>query len=67
MRFYDVQKGASRSTASTCARWIFTDLRRRFGVVLQDPFLFTGTIESNIRLGTRVDWIRTRSKKRQKR
>jgi len=31
------------------------DLRRRFGVVLQDPFLFTGTIESNIRLGT--DWI----------
>jgi ATP-binding cassette subfamily B protein len=31
------------------------ELRRRFGVVLQDPFLFTGTIESNIRLGT--DWI----------
>jgi len=27
-------------------------LRRRFGVVLQDPFLFTGTVESNIRLGT---------------
>jgi ATP-binding cassette subfamily B multidrug efflux pump len=31
------------------------DLRRRFGVVLQDPFLFTGTVESNIRLGT--EWI----------
>ena len=29
-----------------------TDLRRRFGVVLQDPFLFTGTVEGNIRLGT---------------
>jgi len=28
------------------------DLRRHFGIVLQDPFLFTGTIESNIRLGT---------------
>jgi ATP-binding cassette subfamily B protein len=28
------------------------DLRRLFGIVLQDPFLFTGTIESNIRLGT---------------
>jgi ATP-binding cassette subfamily B protein len=28
------------------------DLRRRFGVVLQDPFLFTGTIGGNIRLGT---------------
>src|ERR1700724_3087305 len=28
------------------------DLRRMFGIVLQDPFLFTGTIESNIRLGS---------------
>jgi ATP-binding cassette subfamily B protein len=28
------------------------DLRRLFGIVLQDPFLFMGTIESNIRLGT---------------
>jgi ATP-binding cassette subfamily B protein len=27
-------------------------LRRCFGVVLQDPYLFTGTLESNIRLGT---------------
>ncbi len=28
------------------------DLRGRFGVVLQDPFLFSGTVEGNIRLGT---------------
>jgi len=28
------------------------DLRRHFGVVLQDPYLFTGTIDSNIRLGS---------------
>jgi ATP-binding cassette subfamily B multidrug efflux pump len=28
------------------------ELRRQFGVVLQDPFLFTGTLEENIRLGT---------------
>jgi ATP-binding cassette subfamily B protein len=28
------------------------DLRRSFGVVLQDPYLFTGTLEDNIRLGT---------------
>jgi ATP-binding cassette subfamily B protein len=28
------------------------DLRRHFGVVLQDPYLFTGTVDSNIRLGT---------------
>ena len=27
-------------------------LRRQFGVVLQDPYLFTGTLEDNIRLGT---------------
>jgi ATP-binding cassette subfamily B protein len=27
-------------------------LRRHFGIVLQDPHLFTGTLESNIRLGT---------------
>jgi ATP-binding cassette subfamily B protein len=28
------------------------ELRRQFGIVLQDPFLFTGTLESNVRLGT---------------
>ena len=45
----------SRSMASMCASMDVTDLRRRFGVVLQDPFLFTGTIAENIRLGT--EWI----------
>ena len=33
-------------------QWDLRELRRRFGVVLQDPFLFAGTIASNIRLGT---------------
>jgi len=28
------------------------DLRRLFGIVLQDPFLFTGTLETNVKLGT---------------
>ncbi len=55
MRFYDVQKGAVGSTASTSTTWTFAELRRRFGVVLQDPFLFTGTVAGNIRLGT--SWI----------
>jgi ATP-binding cassette, subfamily B, multidrug efflux pump len=55
LRFYDVQRGAIRIDGIDVKEMSLADLRRRFGVVLQDPFLFTGTIESNIRLGT--DWI----------
>ncbi len=52
LRFYDVQHGAIRMDGVDIREMDLTDLRRRFGVVLQDPFLFTGTIEDNIRLGT---------------
>lgn len=52
MRFYDVQKGAIRIDGIGIKDMEISELRRRFGVVLQDPFLFTGTVESNIRLGT---------------
>jgi ATP-binding cassette, subfamily B, multidrug efflux pump len=52
MRFYDVQKGAIRIDGVDIKEMDLNDLRRRFGVVLQDPFLFTGTVEGNIRLGT---------------
>jgi ATP-binding cassette subfamily B protein len=55
MRFYDVQKGAVRIDGIDVKEMDLDDLRRRFGVVLQDPFLFTGTVEGNIRLGTK--WI----------
>ena len=55
MRFYDIQKGAIRIDGVDIRQMDLNDLRRRFGVVLQDPFLFTGTIEDNIRLGT--SWI----------
>jgi ATP-binding cassette, subfamily B, multidrug efflux pump len=55
MRLYDVQKGAIRIDGVDIKDMDLPDLRRRFGVVLQDPFLFTGTVEGNIRLGT--DWI----------
>jgi ATP-binding cassette, subfamily B, multidrug efflux pump len=55
MRFYDVQKGAVRIDGVDVKEMDLADLRRRFGVVLQDPFLFTGTVEGNIRLGTA--WI----------
>ena len=52
LRFYDVQKGAIRMGGVDLREFDPLELRRQFGVVLQDPFLFTGTLEENIRLGT---------------
>src|SRR5437660_285373 len=52
MRFYDVQKGAIKIDGVDIKEMDLAELRRRYGVVLQDPFLFTGTVEGNIRLGT---------------
>jgi ATP-binding cassette, subfamily B, multidrug efflux pump len=52
LRFYDVQRGQILLDGTDIRRINIQDLRRLFGIVLQDPFLFTGTIESNIRLGT---------------
>ena len=52
LRFYDVQKGAIRIDGVDIREMDLADLRSRIGVVLQDPFLFTGTIGGNIRLGT---------------
>jgi ATP-binding cassette subfamily B protein len=53
LRFYDVQKGAVRIDGVDVKEMNLADLRSRFGVVLQDPFLFSGTIGGNIRLGTK--------------
>jgi ATP-binding cassette subfamily B multidrug efflux pump len=55
MRFYDVQKGAIRIDGVDIKDMDLKELRSRFGTVLQDPFLFSGTVEGNIRLGT--EWI----------
>jgi ATP-binding cassette subfamily B multidrug efflux pump len=55
LRFYDVQQGAIKIDGVDIRQMALVDLRRRIGVVLQDPFLFTGTIGENIRLGT--EWI----------
>ena len=52
LRFYDVQRGAIRVGGVDVRDLNLQELRRNFGVVLQDPYLFTGTVESNIRLGT---------------
>src|ERR1700688_178552 len=51
MRFYDVQRGAIRIDGVDIKEMNLDDLRNRFGVVLQDPFLFSGTVGGNIRLG----------------
>jgi len=55
LRFYDVRRGAIRLGGIDIRDFDPRDLRRHFGVVLQDPHLFAGTIEANIRLGT--EWI----------
>ena len=52
LRFYDVQRGQILLDGIDIRAIQLQDLRRQFGIVLQDPFLFSGTIESNIRLGT---------------
>jgi ATP-binding cassette subfamily B multidrug efflux pump len=52
MRFYDVQRGAIRIDGVDIKEMDLDQLRSRFGVVLQDPFLFSGTVAGNIRLGT---------------
>jgi ATP-binding cassette subfamily B multidrug efflux pump len=55
MRFYDVQAGQVLIDGVDVREQELLTLRRRFGVVLQDPFLFSGTIAQNIRLGS--SWI----------
>jgi ATP-binding cassette subfamily B protein len=52
LRFYDIQRGQILLDGIDIRRIELQDLRRQFGIVLQDPFLFSGTIESNVRLGT---------------
>jgi ATP-binding cassette, subfamily B, multidrug efflux pump len=62
MRFYDVQQGHIFIDGVDVREWDLHDLRANFAVVLQDVFLFSGSIEDNIRLGNseitrdRVEW-----------
>jgi ATP-binding cassette subfamily B protein len=51
MRFYDVQRGRILLDGVDLREWDLQSLRENFAVVLQDVFLFSGTIEGNIRLG----------------
>jgi ATP-binding cassette subfamily B protein len=52
LRFYEVQEGSITIDGIDIRELRLHDLRKNFGIVLQDPFLFSGTIASNIRLGT---------------
>jgi ABC-type multidrug transport system fused ATPase/permease subunit len=51
LRFYAPQKGTIRVDGRPLEEWNAEELRRRVGLVLQDVFLFSGTVEGNLRLG----------------
>jgi ATP-binding cassette subfamily B protein len=51
MRFYDVTAGQILIDGVDLRQQNLTALRQHFAVVLQDPFLFTGTLAENIRFG----------------
>jgi ATP-binding cassette subfamily B protein len=50
-RFYDVSDGSIRVDGIDIRRYAVTDYRRHIGLVLQEPFLFFGTIAENIAYG----------------
>jgi ATP-binding cassette, subfamily B, multidrug efflux pump len=65
MRFYDIQRGRILLDGVDVRDWDLQSLRENFAVVLQDIFLFSGTVDSNIRLGRedisdeRIRWAAT--------
>jgi len=52
LRFYDVQRGQILLDGRDIRECDLHSLRRHFGIVLQDPVLFSGTLETNVRMGT---------------
>ena len=50
-RFYDASSGAVRVDGTDIRRIGLEDYRRHIGIVLQDPFLFFGTIAENVAYG----------------
>lgn len=50
MRFYEFEQGDIFIDGVSIKSYSKNELRRKIGLVLQDPFLFYGTIESNIKL-----------------
>lgn len=53
-RFYDIQRGSIKLDGYDVREFTQSDLRKHVGIVLQDPFLFSGTVLSNITLGDKT-------------
>ncbi|MGA7305194.1 MAG: ABC transporter ATP-binding protein [Rhodothermales bacterium] len=54
LRFYDIRKGQILVDGTDIRKFTLRDLRRQLGLVLQDVFLFSGTVARNIHLGADV-------------
>ena len=52
-RFYDIHQGSIKVSGVDVRNWDLQALRRHIGVVLQDVFLFSGDIRTNLALGDR--------------
>ncbi|MEK5443029.1 ABC transporter ATP-binding protein [Fredinandcohnia sp. FSL W7-1320] len=50
MRFYDIERGEILIDGHSIISYENNELRQKMGLVLQDPFLFVGTIKDNLRL-----------------
>jgi ATP-binding cassette subfamily B protein len=61
LRFYDVQKGRVTVDGADVREWDTCRLRSALALVLQDVHLFSGTIASNIRLGSDIPMERVRA------
>ena len=65
MRFYDPQRGEIRVDGIPIREVPQKELRRRFGLVLQDVFLFSDDIRYNIRLGEEISDAKVREAARE--
>ncbi len=60
-RLYDVNRGGIELDGTDLRHLPLEKLRKRIGIVLQDPYLFTGTVEENICLGDERARLRVKS------
>jgi ATP-binding cassette subfamily B protein len=51
MRFYEIDSGMIKIDGKSSKDYKLRELRKRIGIVLQDPYLFSGTVMENIRYG----------------